>query len=268
MSGKKAKNEISAFRAKYIDNNSYIFFQSLSIGAQTAEKMIGIFKQSRDFESPDGYYFDRESLTLHIFEQFVFDCSPRIGDGSSLKRNTKEATDAINEELKTSGETYSSVKAIVQGYSKQDEPTTFVLGENGDKYRDNYIVSFRKAYQDHVVKLDKYRENCQKEIGVIPQKVVISFLIEDVTKFGTYFLVGKDRGDPVILTCTKQFIDVFSNSTVDYVFFGREDDRCLFICDRSILDDNLEKYIDLHSKEFHIIPLAPLSTVVKKNKLY
>lgn len=265
MGNRKVKNEVSRFRTKYFDKNTGIYLMSLSNGQQGIEKVIDILKRSKDFERPDGYYFEHESLTLYIFEHFEFDCSPRIGNGSSLRRNSQEANNSIEQEIANSGEEYNSVKVIVQGYSKEDDETTFVMGADGDKYRDNYIAHFTKAYNDHAVKIQKYIDNCKKEIGIMPQKVVTSFLIEDVTVFGTHFKKGNGMGDPVVLTYTKQFIEVFQSSIVDYVFFGSSNDGYLIICDRSIANDDLSKYIDLLNEEFYIIPAAPLYTAAIKH---
>ena len=71
-------------------------------------------------------------------------------------------------------------------------------------------------------------------------------------------------GEPVILPTTKQFVEIFKNSKIDYVFFGMLQYSDLIICDRSITNDNLDKYIDLYSKEFFVFPMMPQITVAKK----
>ena len=267
MSDNKVKKEVSDFRIKYILNNvsSNIACLTLSGNRQPFEKLIDILMQSKDFDRPDGYCFDQATSTLYIFEHFVFDCSPTNRNGSSLRRNTTKVNQEVEREIKSSVTTYDSVKVIDQGYSVKDgNKITYIMGADGDKYRDNYIASFKKIYEDHNGKVDEYIESCKKEIGITPNKVIISFLVEDVTVFGTHYKRNGNIGDPVILLSTKQFLEIFKNSKVDYVFFGSLNERYLVICDRSILNDDPSKYIDLLNEEFYIIPAAPLFTAAKK----
>lgn len=267
MSGNKAKNEISAFRSKYILNNvsSNVALLTISRNQQSFVKLIEIFMQCIDFDRPDGYYCDKTSSTLYVFEHFTFDCSPTNRNGSSLRRNTKQVNQEVEREIKSSVTDYDSVKVIEQGYSKKNgNKITYVMGADGDKYKDNYIVNFKKFYEDHNGKVQEYIENCKNEIGVTPQKVIVSFLVEDVTVFGTHYKTNNNMGEPVILLFTKQFLKIFRNSSVDYVFFATLNDRYLVICDRSIINDNASKYIDLLNEEFYIIPAVPVITAAKK----
>ena len=271
MSASKVKKEVSAFKTKYISNNvhSNVACLTLSGNQQPFVKLIDVLMQSKDFDRPDGYYFDQETSTLYIFEHFAFDCSPTNRNGSSLRRNTTQVNQEVEKEIESAVADYDSVKVIDQGYSvKNGNKITYIMGANGDKYRDNCIASFKKFYEDHNGKVDEYIENCKNEIGITPNKVIISFLVEDVTVFGTHYKRNGNIGEPVILLSTKQFIEIFKNSKVDYVFFGSLNDCYLVICDRSILNDDSSKYVDLLSEEFYIIPAAPLFTAAKKiNKM-
>ena len=263
----KEKKEASAFKVKYFTNknSAKIVCLSLSKGQQTFTNLIDVFKQCKDFERPDGYYFEQATSILYIFEHFAFDCSPTNRNGSSLRRSTNKVNREIEREIESSAINYDSVKVIEQGYSKEDgDRVTYFMGADGDKYRDNYIANFKKFYNAHSVKAQEYIENCKKEIGVTPVKVVISFLIEDVTVFGTHYKNNNSIGEPVNLLRTKQFIEIFKNSNIDYVFFGTLNDCSLVICDRSIVNDDLNKYIDLLKEEFYIIPAVPVFTTATK----
>lgn len=271
MSNGIVKNEVSEFRTKYISNNvrSNVACLTLSGDQQPFVKLIEILMRSKDFDRPDGYYFDQATSTLYIFEHFAFDCSPTNRNGSSLRRNTRQVNQEIEREIKSSVTDYDSTKVIDQGYSvKNGNKITYIMGADGDKYRDNYIASFKKFYEDHNGKVNEYIENCKNEMGITPDKVIISFLVEDVTVFGTRYKRNGNIGDPVILLSTKQFLEIFKNSKVDYVFFGALNDRYLVICDRTIINDDPSKYIDLLNEEFYIIPAAPVFTAAKKfNKM-
>lgn len=267
MSGSQVKKEVSEFRTKYIPNNvaSNVACLTLSGNQKQFEELIEIFMQSNDFDRPDGYYFDQATSTLYIFEHFAFDCSPTNRNGSSLRRNTNQVNQEIEREIKNSITDYDSAKVIEQGYGeKNGNKITYVMGADGDKYRDNYIANFKRFYGDHNGKIQEYIENCKKEIGVTPPKIIVSFLVEDVTVFGTHYKRNGNIGDPVILLFTKQFLEIFKNSSVDYVFFATLNERYLVICDRSIINDEQSKYIDLLNEEFYIIPAAPLFTAAKK----
>ena len=244
MSISQVKKEVSEFRTKYISNNvaSNVAFLTLSENQQPFVKLIEILMLSKDFDRPDGYYFDQATSTLYVFEHFAFDCSPTNRNGSSLRRNTTQVNQEVEREIKSAVTDYDSVKVIDQGYSvKNGNKITYIVGADGDKYRDNYIASFKKFYKDHNGKINEYIENCKSEIGITPNKVIISFLVEDVTVFGTHYKRNGNMGDPVILLSTKQFFETFKNSKVDYVFFGSLNNRYLVICDRSILNDDPRK---------------------------
>lgn len=267
MSDSKVKKEVSEFKTKYISNNvsSNMACLTLSGNPQPFVKLIDILIQSKDFDRPDGYYFAQATSTLYIFEHFAFDCSPTNRNGSSLRRNTTQVNQEVEREIKSSITAYDSVKVIDQGYSVKDgNKITYIMGADGVKYRDNYIASFKKFYEDHNGKINEYIENCKSKIGITPNKVIISFLVEDVTVFGTHYKRNNNMGEPVILLSTKQFLEIFKNSKVDYVFFGVLNDCFLVICDRSIINDDPSKYIDLLNEEFYVIPAVPVITAAKK----
>ena len=92
MSDSKAKKEVGAFKTKYISNNvrSNVACLTLSGNQQPFVKLVDMLMQSKDFDRPDGYFFDQATSTLYIFEHFAFDCSPTNRNGSSLRRNTTQ----------------------------------------------------------------------------------------------------------------------------------------------------------------------------------
>ncbi|MDE7439179.1 MAG: hypothetical protein K2N23_01535, partial [Clostridia bacterium] len=163
---------------------------------------------------------------------------------------------------------YNSEKIIEQGIGiKQGNTVTYYIGDNGDIYRNNYIANFQKSYEAHSNKLKEYIENCKQDIGVEPNKVITTFLIEDITLGGTYYKNSNGiMGAPVNLISTKQFLELFRNSSIDYVLFGRLQDQLLTICDREIIDDSTIQYVDLYQKEFFIFPAIPQITVARKIK--
>ena len=263
------KNEVSKFIAKYnikylIDNGLLKNFIVSNNPQNSVNSLAKILMKCRGFDRPDGYFYDEKTSTLYIFEHFEFDCSANIEHGgSTLRINSNKVGDAINKELSNAQSDYSGVKVIEQGLGVQNGNTiTYYMGDNGDIYRNNYIKNFNTGYAGHSAKLQKYIDNCIKEISVTPNKIITTFLIEDVTMAGTYYNNNKNMGEPVNLILTKQFLEAFKSSNIDYVFFGYSEG--ISICDRSIANDNSSKYIDLLEKELYIIPAMPKFTYATK----
>ena len=60
----------------------------------------------------------------------------------------------MEREIKNSTQTYNSIKPIIQGYGvKNGNSTTFYMGENGDKFRNNYINNFKSQFEKHSIKV-------------------------------------------------------------------------------------------------------------------
>lgn len=267
---KQSKSEIETFKKRYLyknlnSNNTKDYYAISYNQPNSFDSILNALIQCKNFERPDGYFFDEETATLYIFEHFSFDCSETNDKGSKLRKNISKVNKDIESEIKNSEQNYSSTKAIVQGYGvKNGNTTTFYMGKDGDKFRDNYIKNFRSQFEKHSMKVQEYINYCTQEIKATPNKIKTIFVIEDVTMGGTYYKHLNDMGEPVNLLTTKQFIEVFANSKVDYVFFGMLQYNDLTVCDRSITNDNLSKYIDLYNKEFFVFPMMPQITVAKK----
>ncbi|MCI8343154.1 MAG: hypothetical protein HFE25_01725 [Clostridia bacterium] len=261
---KQNKSEIETFKKRYLYKNLNSFAISNN-HPNSFDNILNALKQCKNFERPDGYFFDEETATLYIFEHFEFDCSETNRNGSKLRKNISKVNNEIESEIKNSAQSYNSTKAIVQGYGVKDgNSTIFYMGKDGDKFRNNYIKNFKRQFERHSSKIQDYIDHCKQEINATPIKILTIFVIEDITMGGTYYKHLNGMGEPVILPTTKQFVEIFKNSKIDYVFFGMLQYSDLIICDRSITNDNLDKYIDLYSKEFFVFPMMPQITVAKK----
>lgn len=221
-----------------------------------------------EFEVPDGYYYDLNIKTLYIFEHFEFDCSPRKRKNSKLRESlatvNREVTQSIND---TMDDEINFTKVIEQGYPVSVHDTiTCHMGENGDKYRDNYITNFSESFSKHNQQIEKYKTNCSNEIKEEIKEVVTIFVVEDVTLGGTYYLSKqKSMDDAVNLLLTKQFVEMVENSKVDFVIYSTIQDSTCCIFDRNIIKDiNKEKLVDLKEHEFFVFPAMPQFTAVKK----
>ena len=256
------KKEVTLFKKRYIDY--------LKINNSNSDISVWL-ENAVDFERPDGYYFDSNKNLLVLFEHFDIDCSERIikkGNdyGSTLRKNTNDKYKEAQKEIRSSGDYYQSTKVIEQGYCKQEgNNKTFYIGQDGDKYRNNFINNFYKPFEDHCKNIENYKNNVINYLKSEPPEIKVCFLVEDKTMGGTYYLNGKKLlGDPVVLTDTLQCQEKINNSTVDYVLFGREQDRITGIGHNG--DSPLNK-IDLSKKEFFVIPAFPYITAAKKTEL-
>ena len=255
----RSKNEVKQFVKKYniksfYDNKSFEKCTSIINSQSAVDSLVKAMINSFDFDRPDGYWYDKETSSLYIFEHFSFDCSPSIKHGgSTLRMNENKVSNEINKEIEKSQTDYSSIKVVEQGIGiKSGNTITYNMGENGDIYRNNYIENFRYGYEGHAKKKKKYIKHCIEEIKDIPKIIITTFLIEDVTKCGTYYNINKCMGEPVNLLLTKQFFEAFKNSKVDYVFFGSYQGS--YFCDRSIINCASNQFVDLMSKELYILP--------------
>ena len=183
-----------------------------------------------------------------------------------MRKNTNDKYKEAQKEIRSSGDYYQSTKVIEQGYCKQEgNNKTFYIGQDGDKYRNNFINNFYKPFEDHCKNIENYKNNVINYLKSEPPEIKVCFLVEDKTMGGTYYLNGKKLlGDPVVLTDTLQCQEKINNSTVDYVLFGREQDRITGIGHNG--DSPLNK-IDLSKKEFFVIPAFPYITAAKKTEL-
>ena len=256
------KQEVKFFKNRYIyylkNNNSSSNFAV----CQWLENAV-------DFERPDGYYFDGKTKLLVIFEHFEIDCSERPEKkgkplGSILHKNYIDKHKEVQKEIQASDDYYVSTKIIEQGYYEQNgNNRTYHIGQNGDKYRNNFINNFYESFKNHSSKIKEYINKVIEELKIQPLSIKVCFLVEDKTLGGSYYLNDENFfGFPVVLTDTLQFQEMLNNSNVDYVIFGRQQDNIASIGCKG--DSEVGK-IDLMKKEFFIIPAFPLFTASKKN---
>ena len=244
--------EVSNFRTKYLN-----FLKNNNFNRDLCKWL----ESATDFEGPDGYYYDKRKNTLILFEHFEIDCSELIiknnkAMGSRLQRNSNVAYQETQKEIQTSKDNYyETTKVIEQGcYKEVDNKKVFVVGENGDKYRDYFINSFKYSFNKHISKIESYKQHLSQKLSITPTNLVVVFLVEDKTNGGTYFLKNKNmRGAPVILTNTLQFQELVDKSDVDYVLSAREYDKTVSVGYKGDCEDK----IDLKNEEFYIIPAIP-----------
>lgn len=254
------KHEVTFFKNHYID---YLKKRNDSDVCMWLENAI-------DFEEPDGYYFDSKNDLLVIFEHFDIDCSERIikkdkDHGSILRKNCNDKYKEVNREIQASVDYYQSTKVIEQGYCKQDgNNKTFYIGQDGDKYRDNFINNFYKSFEYHCKKIEDYKKNVVEKVKIQPLVIKVCFLVEDKTILGTHYSNEKNfLGDPVVLTDTLQFQSKINNSNVDCVVFGQQHE----IIGVGYKGDSELNKIDLSKRDFFVFPAIPLITASKKIKL-
>lgn len=224
-----------------------------------------------DFERPDGYYYDKDNDNLIIFEHFEIDCSERINKngnplGSILRKNFRDKKKEVRKELNSCSKTsYESTKIIEQGYyEEKNNVKTYFIGQNGDKYRNNYLTNFQQSFNDHNKNKSDYINRVVTYLGVQPQETKIVFVIEDKTLFGTYYKTEKNNMDsPVILTNTLQLQESLNYSDVDCVIFVQRDNKIMGAAHKG---DSLTDKIDLRTKELFIMPAALLFTFATKSK--
>ena len=255
-------NEVSSFKKRYLTyfKNNY-----------SKDNICNWLEQAVDFERPDGYYYDSKTRLLIIFEHFVFNCSENIikkgkSQGSLLHKELNDKYHEVQKEIQSATDNYESTKVIMQGYyEKNGNKTVIKIGENGDKYRNNYINNFKTAFNEHSAKIDEYKDNLIINLNIKPLETKVVFLIEDTTMFGSKFLEkGNSPWKPVILTNTLQFQDIINNSNVDFVIAACQNgDGGVNI---GYKNDSSNK-IDLNQTEFYIIAGAPYITFAKKTKL-
>ena len=256
-----SKNEVTRFK------NSYINF----LKKHEKSDLCKWLENATDFEKPDGYYFDRNNKFLVIFEHFDIDCSEQMKKktkslGSTLRKNYNDTNQEVQNEIQSSGDLYESTKVIEQGYYTQSgNNKTFHIGENGDKYRDNFVKNFKESFDSHSKKIEEYKTHVIQELKIQPTKIQICFLVEDKTLFGTYYLNSKKScGAPVVLTNTLQFQQIIDSSCVDFIIFGRQQDKTAFV---GYKDSRKSEEIDLNTKEFFVIPAGLLFTASKKSSI-
>lgn len=267
-----SKKEIDKFKRKLIiENGEYISYISLSEDKEKITAVVEALFDAEDFEAPDGYYYDVTNKIIYLFEYFEFDCSKRKKGSSRLRENISKANREIKKEIQNikDDSTNEFVKVIEQGYCDISNNTiTYHLGANGDKYRNNYIANFTETFTDHENNIDKYKINCLNKIQENVNQIVIVFVVEDITCMGTYYNQNGKCSEEVNLLLTKQFLELFEKSNVDYLIFKMRDshESVFSIIDKEFINENIkDKSIDLNQRELFIYPAFPQFNFVKKN---
>lgn len=265
--------ELKKFIKHILTNTSgdNLDYYALTYDREVVQKVIDALIKVTEFEAPDGYHYDSNSQTLYMFEHFEFDCSPSRRKGSKLRESIASVNRKIDEGISNSkNEEINFTNVIEQGYADLSNGTiTYHVGKDGDKYRDNYIANFSRSFSKHNQQIENYKINCLNEIKSEIKEMVTSFVVEDVTLGGTYYLnKSKSAGDAVNLLLTKQFIEIVEKSKVDFVIFSTIQDNTCFIFDRNIINDKIkDNLVDLKEHEFFVFPAMPQFTAVKKYKL-
>lgn len=268
-----SKNEIGVFFnkyvAKYIDADDVVLTNcSGSTQYNSVANLMNAMKECIDFDRPDGYMFNAEKSTLYIFEHFEFDCSEnKEHQGSKLRYNINKVNREVKREIDCADKVYSSEKIIEQGVGvERDGDTVYEIDTNSDEFRNNYVRNFKTAFEPHSLKLQDYIEHCIQEIKVTPSNIISIFLIEDKTLGGTHYIRGRDF-EPVNLIFTKQFVETFKKSKIDYVFFAMPQYIDLAIYDKSMLNDSSIKYVDLlKEKIFAASVMLKITSCIKTTK--
>lgn len=212
----------------------------------------------KEFECPDGYYFDTKENNLYIFEHFEFDCSPNNKDGSKLRKN--ESIVMKNEEEQIEAGNHEMVSFIVQGYDKKN--SSYGIGDFGDKYKDNYVKNFTKIFKKHLSQIEKYKENCLKIIKCNLKKIIVSFVFEDAITYGTFYFKNNKINKAVNPLLTLQFIKLLKNSEVDFFIYNSKSmpTQLAVLNKECINDELLNNSIDIEHEEFYIVPVYPKFT--------
>lgn len=264
----KFKNEIEQFCSKAIANSSTFNSINYSLvgNINDCKNVIDGLFNSTYFDHPDSFYYDKQNKILYIFEHFEFDCSSSNKKGSTLRRNYAEVVRKEKKIFDSSEDAIYVESILKQGNAGNN---TFYIGANGDKYRDNYINNFTSSFQKHCSQIEGYKNDCIKKLGVVPEKYIITFVCEDITLYGTYYLDNKcNMGNPVNPLVTKQFMKLLQNSNVDYLIYKSESiPKFIILSKKFITDEIIETALDLKDKAFYIIPVGvKISSACKKTE--
>lgn len=263
------KNEISIFCKRCFigynkdDYDSIEYFTSQD--REFSSKIIGGLFRCKRFEHPDGYFYDENVNTVYIYEHFSIDCSPTKKGSSRLRESSSNVYKKENKYIENTEEDGTIESVVEQGYCKDN---VYYVGADGDKYRDNYINNFIRSFNEHSSQIEKYKIDCCKDLGFVPEKYIICFVIEDYTLFGTRFKEDKKIGDFVNPLVTKNFAEILLKSDIDaFIFNSVGNPKMLTVLTKNSLKEiNLDSLMDLNDKEFYIIPAAVKFTGFSKIK--
>jgi len=231
MKKTKGKKDLQKFYDCFSASGHYDIF---SEHREEIKVLMDCFADSnKTTDAPDGYYYNEATETLIIFEHFEFDCSPAKKKGakqsSTMRESESCARKQVDGEISALGidVSYKSTVPIVQGKGVESIcPTTgqkkITYNPHGDGgERERYVNNFIYIWNKHHEKIDEYKENIEKKIAGKIRAIKICFVVEDKTILGAAYRDSNgSRGELVNLLLTKQFIEIFENSNVDFVIFG------------------------------------------------
>ncbi len=155
------------------------------------------------FDAPDGYL--RINNCIYIIEHFEYDSSFNNEHGSESKRESSRIRKEIDTEVKT-----------INNYG---ESVTSIKEYDIDISTDSLVSNFKKIFNDHNIKIDKYIKSLKK-INVIQDTddVKVVFLMEEATPLGTFHIVDGHKMTSFNILNIKECVDVLKDSRVDYFF--------------------------------------------------
>lgn len=184
-------NEEMKIKEKYFDGNTYIQAFTKKQVNKILEILYNIEQYGNENKGPD--LISKTNNIIYGIEHFEFDCTKNDKNGSRYRQQIGVIDNKVNEDIKT--------KAKVKNTS------ILTLNQN----MQNYIDSYKKAYNKHYSKINNYLEYLNNDF---PNKEKeIWFFIEDVTPFGNHYL-DKDY-NPILFhpMLSEELIKLFDQST-------------------------------------------------------
>ena len=184
--------EEKKIKEKYFDGNTYI----QAFTKKQAKEILGILYNIEQYgdenKGPD--LISKTNDIIYGIEHFEFDCTKNDKKGSRYRQQIGAIDNKVNEDIKT--------KAKVKNTS------VLTLNQN----MQNYIDSYKKAYNNHYSKIHNYLEYLNNDFP--HKKKEIWFFIEDVTPFGNHYL-DKD-GTPILFhpMLSEELIKLFEQTAI------------------------------------------------------
>lgn len=229
-------NELTNLINNYLVQNPHIYHEGKSDFLEN--KLNKFLHNLVSFECPDMYSKIKNNVL--ILEHFQFDCSNENRHGMS-GISTENITN-IKIENQLERETL---------YSISYEQTT-----------DNYIKNFKKHFDSHHKKIKFYEQNLSsKKILTNTDNLTVGFFIEN--KLPPYCFESEINNE-LILLFTKEFLDEFESSTLDFVLFGGlfNQKNILFYIDKNTISAYRKKQISLKN-----ITLCDMNEIIWNSKI-
>ena len=208
------------------------------------------------YENGDLYVGDSPDMVLMhdnyaiIMEHFQFDSYPVHKKKGSMRAREEARIDRV----------YDEMPASEEGVIFHDQIRV------NNSYED-YVNNVCKNFVDHYNKIEQYKRNLVAS-GLVAEctSTKMMFVIEDVSKLGTYVLNEQKELLPLYLSQCREFLSLLSRSPmVDYVLCfasaGGNDYACFI--DREDLSFYEEDACDYANMRF--LPIKPRIIMLKKN---